>query len=115
MKLTQEEQDILNGKEGETKAKIMQTVVEFGELFGAEELVPVTNCGHLVTSFGIGLLKPVYRIMDEIIDAGLKTPYPFTVDPRPIDYENVKCNVLDKLIFSKIMYSKQKHYEEQLS
>lgn len=45
MKLTQEEQDILNGKEGETKAKIMQTVVEFGDLFGAEELVPVTNCG----------------------------------------------------------------------
>lgn len=87
MKLTQEEQDILNGKEGETKAKIMQTVVEFGDLFGAEELVPVTNCGHLVTSFGIGLLKPVYRIMDEIIDAGLKTPYTFTVDPRPIDYE----------------------------
>ena len=66
-------------------------------------------------SFGIGLLKPVYRIMDEIIEAGLKTPYPFTVDPRPIDYQNVKCGVLDKLIFSKIMYSKQKHYEEQLS
>ena len=53
--------------------------------------------------------------MDEIIEAGLKTPYPFTVDPRPIDYQNVKCGVLDKLIFSKIMYSKQKHYEEQLS
>ena len=53
--------------------------------------------------------------MDEIIDAGLKTPYPFTVDPRPIDYENVKVGLLNKLIFSKIMYSQQKHYEEQLS
>lgn len=115
MKLTHEEQDILNGKEGETKAKILQTLVEFGELFGADKLVPVTTSGHLVTSFGIGLLKPVYRTMDEIIAAGLKTPYPFTVDPRPIDYQNVKCGVLDKLIFSKIMYSKQKHYEEQLS
>ena len=115
MKLTQEEQDILNGKEGDTKAKILQTLVEFGDLFGADKLVPVTTSGHLVTSFGIGLLKPVYRTMDEIIAAGLKTPYPFTVDPRPIDYQNVKCGVLDKLIFSKIMYSKQKHYEEQLS
>ena len=115
MKLTQEEQDILNGKEGDTKAKILQTLVEFGDLFGADKLVPVTTSGHLVTSFGIGLLKPVYRTMDEIISAGLKTPYPFTVDPRPIDYQNVKCGVLDKLIFSKIMYSKQKHYEEQLS
>ena len=115
MKLTAEEKAILNGKEGETKAKIMRTLVEFGDVFGAEQLVPVSTNGHLVTSFGIGLLKPVYRIMDEIIDAGLKTPYPFTVDPRPLDYKNVKCGLLNKLIFSKIMYSQQKHYEEQLT
>ena len=99
MKLTEEEQKILSGSEGETKAKIMRTLVEFGDLFGATEFVPVSTCGHLVTSFGIGLLKPVYRIMDEIIGAGLKTPYPFTVDPRPIDYKNVKCGLLNKLIF----------------
>lgn len=115
MKLTEEEQKILSGSEGETKAKIMRTLVEFGDLFGATEFVPVSTCGHLVTSFGIGLLKPVYRIMDEIIGAGLKTPYPFTVDPRPIDYKNVKCGLLNKLIFSKVMYSKQKEYEAQLS
>lgn len=115
MKLTAEEQAILDGKEGKTKAKIMQTLVEFGEVFGAKRLVDVTANGHLVTSFGIGLLKPVYRIMDEIIDAGLKAQFPFTVDPRPIDYQNVKCGLLNKLIFSKIMYSEQKHYEEQLT
>ena len=114
MKLTKEEKEILAGKQGETKAKIMKTLVEFGDVFGAEKLVPVTHDGHLVTSFGIGLLKPVYRIMDEIIDAGLKTEYPFTVDPRPLDYKNVKCGPLNKLIFSKIIYSQQKHYEEQL-
>ncbi len=115
MKLTKEEKDILNGAQGQTKAKIMKTLVEFGDLFGAEKFVPVSTNGHLVTSFGIGLLKPVYRIMDEIIDAGLKTPYPFTVDPRPIDYKNVKCGLLNKLVFSKIMYSQQSHYEQQLS
>ena len=115
MQLTAEEKKILDGAEGETKAKILRTLVEFGDLFGAKRLVEVTHDGHLVTSFGRGLLKPVFRTMDEIIAAGLKTPYPFTVDPRPIDYQNVKCGVLDKLIFSKIMYSKQKHYEEQLS
>ena len=114
MQLTAEEKKILDGAEGETKAKILRTLVEFGDLFGAKRLVEVTHDGHLVTSFGIGLLKPVFRTMDEIIAAGLKTKYPFTVDPRPIDYENVKCGLLDKLIFSKIMYSKQKLYEEQL-
>ena len=59
MKLTAEEKAILAGKEGQTKAKIMQTLVEFGDVFGAEKFVPVTTDGHLVTSFGIGLLKPV--------------------------------------------------------
>lgn len=114
MKLTPEEKAILDGKEGETKAKIMKTLVEFGDVFGAKRLVPVTANGHLVTSFGIGLLKPVYRIMDEIIGAGLKTKYPFTVDPRPLDYQNVKVDLINKLVFSKIMYSKQEYYEKQL-
>lgn len=114
MKLTPEEKAILDGKEGETKAKIMKTLIEFGDVFGAKRLVPVTANGHLVTSFGIGLLKPVYRIMDEIIEAGLKTKYPFTVDPRPLDYQNVKVDLINKLVFSKIMYSKQEYYEKQL-
>ena len=114
MKLSKEEQAILDGAEGETKAKIMRTIVEFGDVFGAKRLVPVTHDGHLVTSFGIGLIKPLFRIMDEIIDAGIKAQKPFTVDPRPIDYKNVKCNILNKLIFSKIMYSQQARYEEQL-
>lgn len=114
MELNKEELDILNGKEGQVKAKIMKTIVEFGDAFGAKKLIPVTHDGHLVTSFGIGLIKPLFRIMDEIIESGIKTKYPFTVDPRPIDYENVKVGLLNKLIFSKIMYSQQKRYEEQL-
>ena len=72
MKLTKEEQEILNGSQGETKAKILRTLVEFGDVFGADKLVPVTHDGHLVTSFGISLIKPLFRIMDEIIDAGIK-------------------------------------------
>ncbi len=114
MKLTQEEKDILAGKQGETMAKILKTVVDFGDVFGASKLVPITHASHFVTSFGIGLLKPLFRTMDEIIDAGIKTKEPFTVDPRPIDYANVKCNLLNKLVFSKIMYKEQKRYEEQL-
>lgn len=114
MKLTQEEKDILAGKQGETMAKILKTVVDFGDVFGANKLVPITHASHFVTSFGIGLLKPLFRTMDEIIDAGIKTKEPFTVDPRPIDYVNVKCNLLNKLVFSKIMYKEQKRYEEQL-
>lgn len=116
MKLTEEQLAILNGKEGKTKAKVMETIVRYGDMFEASELVKVTHGeGHLVTSFGLQLLTPVYRIMDELIDAGLKVEDGFTMDPRPVDFENVKCDALEKLIFKKILYGTQEHYEEQLT
>lgn len=115
MKLTKEQLDILNGAEGETKAKVMETLVRYGDLFDATELIKVTHSeGHLVTSFGLSLLKPVYRVMDELIKAGLKAEGGFTMDPRPVDFENVKCNPLEKLLFSTVLYGKQSFYEEQL-
>lgn len=116
MNLTEEQKDILSGKQGEVKAKVMETIVRYGDMFEATELVPVSHGeGHLVTSFGLSLLKPVYRTMDELISAGLKVEEGFTMDPRPVDFKNVKCNLLDKLLFSTVLYGKQKTYEEQLT
>lgn len=114
MKLTPQESAIMQGKEGETLAKIMRTVVEFGELFDADHLADTTHAAHLVTSFGLGLLKPLYRIMKELNDNNITAKEKFTADPRPIDYKNVKCNILEKLVFSKIMYSAQDDYEQML-
>lgn len=115
MELTPEQQAVLDGREGETKAKVMETLVMFGDIFGATKLVPVTHKqGHLVTSFGIGLLKPLFSTMDKLIAAGLKAEGGFSVDPRPLDYANVKCNPLEKLVFNKILYSKQEMYENQM-
>ncbi|MBQ3128369.1 MAG: DUF521 domain-containing protein [Clostridia bacterium] len=115
MKLTDDEVAILHGSQGETMAKVMKTLVLYGDAFGAEKFVSVAgNKGHLVTSFGISVLKPVFDITQELIDAGLKVDETFTVDPRPIDYANVKCNPLQKLIFNKILYGMQDSYEVQL-
>ena len=115
MKLTDEQVAILKGEKGETLAKVMETIVRYGDMFEATELVPVTHGqGHLVTSFGLSLLKPVYRTMDELIDAGLKVEEGFTMDPRPVDFKNVKCNILDRILFSTILYGAQDRYEEQL-
>lgn len=115
MKLTDEQLAILKGEQGEVKAKVMETIVRYGDMFEAEELVKVTHGkGHLVTSFGLSLLKPVYRTMDQLIDAGLKVEEGFTMDPRPVDFSEVKCNLLDKILFSTVLYGKQKLYEEQL-
>ena len=43
MNLTPEQQAILNGEKGEVLAKVMKTLVMYGDAFGAEKLVPVTS------------------------------------------------------------------------
>ncbi len=114
MKLTKEEKEILSGSKGETARKALESVVRFGDIFGADRLLDLNHGVHLVTSFGIPLLTPVFDIMDELISSGLKTAKPFTVDPRPTDFKNVACPLPAKLVFKKIMYAKQQDYEKQL-
>lgn len=114
MKLTKEQQAILDGSKGDTMAKVMRTMVQFGELFGATKMVPITSkYNHLVTSFGLKALKPVYQLLDQILDAGETSQQKFSVDPRPLD-PNVPSNIIENLVFKKFMYSNQDEYEEQL-
>ena len=114
MFLTDEQQAILNGSQGETMAKVMKTLVMYGETFGADKMVPVTSqYNHLVTSFGLKMMSPVFELMQQLIDAGAVSKQQFSVDPRPVD-KKVPANFLQNFIFNKIMYSKQAPYEEQL-
>lgn len=114
MILTDEQQAILNGSKGETMAKVMKTLVMYGETFGADKMVPVTSeYNHLVTSFGLKMMGPVFDLMQQLIDAGAVSQQQFSVDPRPLD-RNVPANVLQNIIFNMFMYSKQASYEEQL-
>ena len=115
MILTDEQKAILNGEKGETLSKVLQTVIRYGELFGAEKLVPITSeYNHLVTSFGLKALGPVYDLMNQLIEAGAVSGQKFSVDPRPLD-PNVPKNFLQNFIFNHFMYSKQDFYEDQLN
>ena len=114
MILTKEQQAILDGEQGETLAKVMKTLVMYGDAFEAEKLVPITSeYNHLVTSFGLKVMSPVYDLMQQLLDAGVASGQKFSVDPRPID-KNVPANFLQNLVFNKFMYTKQGYYEEQL-
>ena len=114
MILTKEQQAILDGEKGETLAKVMKTLVMYGDAFEAEKLVPITSdYNHLVTSFGLKVMSPVYDLMQKILDAGVASGQKFSVDPRPLD-KNVPANFLQNLVFNKFMYSKQDFYEGQL-
>ena len=115
MLLTQELQAILDGSKGETMARVMKTLVMYGEAFGADKMVPVTSkYNHLVTSFGLKMMGPVFDLMQQLIDAGALSSQKFSVDPRPLD-KNVPANFLQNFIFKNFMYSKQADYEKQLT
>lgn len=113
MELTKEQQALLDGSQGETMAKIMKTLVMYGETFGATKMVPVTSeYGHIVTSFGIYIVKGVFELMDKLIADGVVSKQKFSADPRPLD-KTVPKSLLADIVF-KVMYSPQKRYEEQL-
>ena len=114
MKLTQEQQEILNGSRGETMAKVMETLVRYGELYDSDTMIPVTGKNnHLVTSFGLKALTPVYELMDQLIAEGAVSGTKFSADPRPLD-KNVPSSFLQNILFNHFLYSKQDFYEDQL-
>ena len=114
MKLTPEQQAMLNGEKGETMAKVVKTLVMYGETFGAERMLPITSeYGHTVISFGLKVMKPVYELYQQIIDAGLVSGQKFTADPKPLD-KNVPSSLIEDLVFKKFMYTEQDMYEQQL-
>ena len=114
MILTPEQQALLDGAKGEVMAKVVKTLVMYGDTFGAERMVPVNSkYGHTVISYGLNALGPVLNLFDQLIDAGLTADQKFTADPRPLD-KNVPSSFLEDFVFQKLMYSQQDRFEEQL-
>ena len=114
MKLNEEQQAMLDGSRGAVMAKIMKTLVMYGDAFSAERMVPVTSrYGHTVISFGLGVMDPVYDLYDEILSAGILPEQKFTADPKPLD-PKVPSSPLEDLVFKKLMYNRQERYEQQL-
>ena len=95
MKLTKEEQAILDGKNGEEKAKLMKILVQFGNAFGAEQLVDLGGAPHSNMFIGAPYMKSMIKMLDECAKAGLKSYATYTVNPRPYDVYNVQNNATD--------------------
>ncbi|WMJ22977.1 aconitase X [Paludicola sp. MB14-C6] len=113
MVLTNEQQELLDGKKGETIAKVIKTLVMYGDAFDAEKMVPISSgYGHTVISFGIGVMKPVYELYDRLLSDDAVCKQKISADPRPLD-KNVPSSFLQDIVF-KLMYSQQERYEEQL-
>jgi len=90
MALTREEQDIMEGKKGDALAKVMKTVVAFGNAFGATKLVDLGGAPHSSVFNAPPFMKSIIDVFNECADEGLKAYAPFTVNPRPFDLYNVE-------------------------
>ena len=100
MPLTQEEQDIMDGKKGPELAKVMKIVVHHGNAFNAEKLVDLGGAPHSSLFTGQDYLKPIIDLFQQCADAGLKSYAPYTVNPRCYDVYNVENNAKDmKVIY----------------
>lgn len=109
MKLTPDEIDILEGKQGETMRKVMETLTRYGDAFNAEHFVPLTGWAHLVSSYALIAIKPYTDLLVKLADEGIKTKLPFTCNPRPLDYDNVACSDEEKKVFNAIYVDQAKH------
>lgn len=90
IKLTEDERQILQGKQGATLQRVMETVVLYGEALEAERLADIEGDGHFVISWPTPGIAPSLELLEELVEAGLKTKYPFTLDPKsPLDFENL--------------------------
>ena len=89
MYLTDEQQAILDGRQGELLQKTMETLVRYGEVYEADRMVELDGPVQLVCSFAMAPLRPFFKILGEFKAAGIKTKLPFTADPRPMDFENM--------------------------
>ena len=95
MPLTQEEQDIMDGKKGPELAKVMAIVVAHGNAFNAEKLVDLGGAPHSSLFTGQDYLVSMIKMFQECADAGLKSYAPYTVNPRCYDVYNVENNADD--------------------
>ncbi|MBW2368566.1 MAG: DUF521 domain-containing protein [Deltaproteobacteria bacterium] len=104
MLLTKAEQDILDGKHGRTLQKIMKTLVLYGEALEAEKLVDIEWGGQFSIPFALPGVGPRLAMLNELVDAGLKTTLPFTLDPRaPVDFKALGTTPEQIELFGKML------------
>jgi len=114
IQLNSEETAILQGKQGSVMQKVMETVVLYGEALEAEKLVDIEGPGHFVIPYSTPGIAPSIKMLEDLAAAGLKTKYPFTLDPRgALDFENLNLRPeVEQGLLE--MYQDQDHYEELL-
>jgi len=109
MKLTKEEQEMLDGKWGEAVQKAMELLVALGECYGAEEMIPVTSA-HLSAANPINAGKGGTNFIKNMAEKGGKFVIPTTTNPASLDLWAWK-----EMGFTEELYHEQAALSEAIS
>jgi len=84
MKLTREEQQMLDGKHGDVKQKMMELLVAVGESYDAEYMVPIGSA-HLVSGTPINAGKGGTTFVKQLAENGAEFLVPTTTNPACLE------------------------------
>lgn len=112
MELNEELKAIEDGLQGDAMRRVLGTLVMYGEAMGAKRMIPITGkMGHCVIATGTITWKPVFDLMQRLIDGGAITKETFTTDPRGYT-PDVPATFPEKAEF-KVIFSQQSRMEKE--
>ena len=85
MILSDEEQAILAGGNGEAARHALASQIEVGRFFGAERFLPITNA-HVMAEWGV-MGEAGCAHVEQLLSAGGRVAVPTTRNPGPVDYD----------------------------
>jgi hypothetical protein len=89
-------------------------MVLYAEALEADKFVDIDWAGHFSIPFALPGVGPRLEMLDELAAAGLKTKFPFTLDPRaPADFDALGVTPEQKKMFMEMLRD-QPAYDERM-
>ncbi len=85
MRLTREEQEMLDGVQGPARQVAMQGLVQLGDAFDAKEMVPI---GYAHIYAGLPMYVHDLELIEDLVAMGAKVSVPSTINIANADIEN---------------------------
>ena len=101
MKLTREEQEMLDGKHGDAVQKAMELLVAVGDSYNAERMLPIGSA-HLVSANPVGAGKGGTEFIRQLTEKGAKFKVPTTTNPASLELWKWK-----EMNYSEELYQRQ--------
>ena len=98
MRLTAKEKSILDGKQGEAARIALAVLVDLGELFGAKELMPVSQVHIDATLY---MVDAGLEFTEKMTDLGGEVAVPTSLNPSSIDLQRWKAYRVPPAVLSK--------------